>query len=72
VIIEELEEIQDPKEARTYLEKMQLIVPPGEIISPGLLSMTLHHISKIKNVPKQAINAIRSVAFLLDEMEENS
>jgi len=58
VIVEELEEIQDPTEARHYLEKTQLIVPPGQIISPSLLLTALHHVTKFKSVPKQAINAI--------------
>src|SRR6266700_8135691 len=72
VVIEELQEIQDSKEARNYLEKTSLIVPPGQVISPGLLSTALHHITNYKGLPKQAINAIRSIAFLLEEIEENT
>jgi hypothetical protein len=48
VIIEELKEIHDPKDVHNYLEKNQLIIPPGEIISPSLLSTALQHVTKIK------------------------
>ncbi|KAF8955964.1 hypothetical protein BDZ97DRAFT_1926033 [Flammula alnicola] len=72
VINEELEEIQDTPEARRCLEKLELIVPPGQTMTHDLLSTALHHISAVKGVPKQAKNAIRSVAFLLEEMEVNT
>jgi hypothetical protein len=72
VIIEGLEEIQNPTEAHRYLEKTLLIVPPGQVISPSVLSAALHHVTEYKGVSKQAINAIRSIAYLLDEMEENA
>jgi len=72
VIVESLEEIQNPQEARHYLEKTSLIVPPGQPLSPGLLSTALHHVTEYKSIPKQAINAIRSIAFLLEELEENT
>jgi hypothetical protein len=35
VIVEGLEEIQNPTKARRYLEKTLLIVPPGQVISPA-------------------------------------
>ncbi|KAF8952063.1 hypothetical protein BDZ97DRAFT_1587493, partial [Flammula alnicola] len=66
------EEIQDTTEARRCLEKLELIVPPGQTMTHDLLSTALHHILAVKGVPKQAKNAIRSVAFLLEEMEENT
>lgn len=71
-IVEELQEIQNSTEARQYLEKTSLIVPPGESISPGLLATALHYVTEYKQLPKQAINAIRSVAFLLEELEVNA
>src|ERR1700735_4381487 len=69
---EELEEIHNATEARIHLEKTELIVPPGQSISPGTLSTAIHHITNYKGLPRTAINALRSVAFLLDELEENS
>jgi len=71
VIIESLEEIQNSQEAHHYLEKMSLIVPPGQPLSPGLLMTALHHFTEYKNIPKQVINAIHSIAFLLEELEEH-
>ena len=72
VVMEEFQEIQDAAEARSYLEKTLLIVPPGEPTSIGLLTTALHHVTEYKGVPKTAIDAIRSIAFLLNELEENA
>src|SRR6202046_3177317 len=71
-LIEELKEIQDTTEARIYLEKTELIVPPGQPISPGTLSTAIHHVTNYKGLPKPAINALRAIAFLMDELEENA
>jgi len=69
VIIEEFQDIKDPHEGRKYLEKHSLLCPPGEPPSHQLLSICLHQISAMAGLQKPVINAIRSVAFLLDEME---
>jgi len=54
-MIEELWEIQDPIKMCRYLEKTLLIVYPGQISSPGLLSTALHHVTEYKGVPKQSM-----------------
>jgi hypothetical protein len=57
-------------EGRKYLEKHSLLCPPGEPPTHESLSTCLHQISVLAGVPKQAVNAIRSVAFLLGELED--
>ena len=49
-----------------------LLCPPGEPVSHEALSICLHQISTLAGLPKQAINTIRSAAFLLEELEENA
>ena len=55
---------------RKFLEKHSILCPPGEPPTHSLLSTCLHQISAMAGVPKQMTNAIRSVAFLLEEMED--
>ena len=68
---EELEEIQNSTEARFYLEKTQLIVPPGQEPTIGLLATAIHHVINYK-LPKPATNALRAIAFLMNELEETA
>ena len=68
-LVEEMQEIRDHMDGRKYLEKHSLLCPPGEPPSHTSLSICLHQISAMAGLQKQAINAIRSVAFLLEEME---
>jgi hypothetical protein len=69
-LIEELQDIKEALEGRKFLEKHSLLCPPGEPTTHLSLSTCLHQISMMSGVPKQAINAVRSVAFLLEEMED--
>ena len=70
VIVEESQDIKDSNEGRKFLEKHLLLCPPGEPPTHTSLATCLHQISAMSGLQKQAINAIRSVAFLLDELEE--
>lgn len=70
IIDEEAQHIQNSTEARVYLEKSLLIVPPGQVPTTGLLVTALHHVAELKGVSTPAINAICAVAFLLEEIEE--
>jgi hypothetical protein len=70
IIIEELQDIKDPIGGRKYLEKHSLLCPPGEPPSHTSLATCLHQISALAGLAKPVINAIRAVAFLLDELEE--
>jgi len=70
VIIEELQDIKDSIEGRKFLEKHLLLSPPGEPPTHESLATCLHQISAMAGLQKPVINAIRSVAFLLDELEE--
>ena len=72
IINEELQEIQNSTEAHSYLEKTLLIVPPGQEPTLGLLSTAIHQVTEYKGVPLLAINALRSIALLLNELEENT
>src|SRR6202522_1199418 len=68
--IEEQQDIKDSLDGRKYLEKFSLLCLPGEPPSHSLLSNCLQQILAMAGVPKQLVNAIRSVAFLLEEMED--
>lgn len=70
VLIEDNQDIKDAQGGRRFLEEHSLLCPPGEPTSPLALSTCLHQISLMSGISKPATNAIRSVAFLLEEMEE--
>lgn len=72
IINKDMQEIQNLMEACAYLDQSLLTVPLGQDPTPGLLMMALQHILEYKSIPKQALNAIRAVAFLLEELEENA
>ena len=67
----ELEQIQNSTEAHFYLEKTQLIVPPGQEPMIGLLATAIHHVINYK-LPKPATNALRAITFLMNELEETA
>jgi hypothetical protein len=54
------------------LEDHSLLCPPGEPATPSSLSVCLHQISLMSGISKPAINAIRAVAFMIEEMEETT
>src|SRR5271168_4979812 len=70
-LLEDHQDVKDPLEGRKYLEKYSLLCPPGEPPTHQSLIICLHQISALAGVPKQAVNAIRSVAFLLGELEDS-
>src|ERR1700678_591263 len=70
VMLEEQQDIRDALDGRKFLEKCSLLCPPGEPSTHQSLAICLHQISVMAGIPKQMINAIRSVAFLLDELED--
>jgi hypothetical protein len=67
---EELQDIKSAIEGRKFLEKHALLAPPGEPVNNATMAVCLHQISALSGVPKQAVNAIRAAAFLLEEIEE--
>jgi hypothetical protein len=69
-LVEEHQDIKDSQEGRKFLEKHLLLCPPGEPATHASISTCLHQIAEMSGVPKQALNAIRSVAFMLEEMED--
>ena len=71
-IPEEFQDIKSSLEGRKFLEKHILLWPPGEPTTHESLSICLHQISALPGLPKQAFNAVRSVALLLEELEENT
>ena len=72
ILNEDLEEIQNSTEAPHYLEKTQLIVPPGQVPTLGLLATAIHHVSSYKPMPRPAINTLQAIAFLMEELEETA
>ena len=72
MLIEEHQDIKDSLEGRKFLEKHSLLCPPGEPPTHVSLSTCLHQISMMSSMPKQAINAVQSVAFLLEELEDTN
>ena len=68
-LIEETQDIKDHLDGRKFLEKHSLLCPPGEPPSHTSLSICLHQISAMSGLQKPTINVIRSVAFLLEQME---
>ena len=69
---DELQDIKNAIEGRKFLEKHSLLCPPGEPATHEALSICLHQVSALPGLQKQAINAIRAVAFLLEELEESA
>ena len=69
-LAEEQQDIKDSQDGRKFLEKHLLLCPPGEPATHTSISTCLHQISEMSGVPKQALNAIRSVAYMIEEMED--
>jgi hypothetical protein len=67
---EERQDVKDSQEGRKFLEKHLLLWPEGEPATHASLSTCLHQVSAMAGVHKTAVNAIRAVAFMLDEMED--
>lgn len=70
LIPEDQQDINDVFEGRKFLEKHLLLCPPGEPPTHTALSTCLYQVSAMAGVPKPVLNAIRSIAFLLEEMED--
>jgi hypothetical protein len=70
LILEEDQDVNDTLEGRKFLEKHLLLCPPGEPPTHASLATCLHQISAMSGIQKPVLNAIRSVAFLLEELEE--
>jgi hypothetical protein len=68
---EEQHDINDQIQGRKFLEKHLLLWPAGEPPTHTSLATCLHQISAMAGVAKPVFNAIRSVAFLLEEIEES-
>jgi hypothetical protein len=71
-ISEEQQEIKDQSQGRKFLEKHLLLWPAGEPATHTSLATCLYQVLAMTGVPKLAINAIRAVAFLLEEIEETN
>jgi hypothetical protein len=67
---EQPQDINDEIEGRNFLEKHLLLCPPGEPSNHNSLATCLHQVSEMAGVSKPVKNAIRSIAFLLGEIEE--
>ena len=70
-ILEEEQDINNITEGRKFLEKHLLLCPPGEPATHASLAICLRQISAMAGIQKPVLNAIRSVAFLLEELEES-
>jgi hypothetical protein len=70
VINESQEEIKDAQSGRIFLEKRLYLCPAGQPTMPTSLTYCLHQISAMQGVTKPIKNAVRAVAYLLEEMED--
>ncbi|KAF8808374.1 hypothetical protein BYT27DRAFT_7096916, partial [Phlegmacium glaucopus] len=61
--------ISTAKESRSFLETRLLLVPKGAPATLSTLSAALFQISSLVKLPRETVQAIRSVAWLLDEVE---
>ena len=68
---DELQDIKNALDGRKFLEKFSLLCPAGEPTSIELISICLHQISLLPGLSKQATNAVRASALLLEELGEN-
>jgi hypothetical protein len=64
------QEINNATEARQCLEELDLLVPYGAETTSHSLATALFYIAEMKSVPLQAKNGIRSVAFLLGDLQK--
>ena len=46
--------------------------PPGHPISNSILVMAIHHVSNLKDIPKSATSALKSIALLMKDLETSS
>ena len=70
LVPEEHQDIKDSLEGRKFLEKRLLLCPIGEPSTHASLAACLYQIAALSGVPRTVLNAVRSVAFMLDEMED--
>jgi len=47
-----------------------LFVPEGHPVTTTTLAATLHQIAALDKIPREAVQAIRAAAYLLDEMDK--
>src|SRR5277367_1705109 len=64
--------VKNCEQARIWLESKNLLVPLEAKATLPMLSTTLFHISELSKVPTEVAQAIRSVAWLLGELEEET
>ncbi|KAF8802024.1 hypothetical protein BYT27DRAFT_7215721 [Phlegmacium glaucopus] len=64
--------INTTQEGRTFLETRLLLVPEGAPVTLVTLSAALFQISASAKIPREVVQSIRSVAWLLDEVEEDA
>ncbi|KAF8508953.1 hypothetical protein JB92DRAFT_3120373 [Gautieria morchelliformis] len=65
------QEISDIDAGKLYLERTLLTVP-GAPWTVGALSTAILQVTQYKGIPRQAINALRSIAFVLEEVEDDA
>ncbi|PPR03263.1 hypothetical protein CVT24_012827 [Panaeolus cyanescens] len=69
---EELEMIKDAEKGRKYLEEHALLVPAGQPLTANMAAHCLHQIAIMKgNIPQPTKNAIRALAFMLEQTDVN-
>ena len=66
---EDSQEIGDAEKGKAFLEDRLLFVPDGVPLTLDVLSTTLFQVAAMPGMGRQAINAVRAVAYLLKEVE---
>jgi len=70
LIVEELQPIKDAKAGRDFLEGKKLLVPVGMPLNTAMAAICLHHITAMApGIPPTVTNAIRALAFLMEEVD---
>ena len=66
------EDVHNANDGRRFLERNLLLCPAGEPPTITSLSYCLHQVSEMKNIKPPIANAVRAVAYMMEEMEENA
>ncbi|KAF8813547.1 hypothetical protein BYT27DRAFT_7084352 [Phlegmacium glaucopus] len=72
LIDSQLNLVTDVSVGQSFLESRLLLVPKGHPVTPSLLAATLFQIAALDKIPREAMQAIRAAAYLLEEIEETA
>ncbi|KAF8810026.1 hypothetical protein BYT27DRAFT_7222087 [Phlegmacium glaucopus] len=68
----QLDLVTDVMDGQSFLESRLLLIPKRHPVTPSSLAATLFQIAALDKIPREAMQAIRAVAYLLEEIEETA